>query len=225
MRLNGWRLLTLVVLLGSAVTASAGRILILGDSLSSAHNMLPAEGWVSLLDARLQAEAPGQHQVINASISGESSSGGLARLPALLRQHRPDVVVIELGGNDALQGRPASLIRSNFERMIGLAQAASARVALLGVIVPEPFTRIDTATQARFYADVSAWGRVPLAPSAMAGISGEPSLLQRDGLHPNAVAQPLVLANAWPAIAAALASPAQQPEVPAHPRWQHPRPH
>lgn len=225
MRLSAWRLLMLVALLGSAATASAERILILGDSLSSAHNMLPAEGWVSLLDVRLQAEAPGRHQVINASISGESSSGGLARLPALLRQHQPDVVVIELGGNDALQGQSASLIRSNFERMVGLAQAANARVALLGVIVPEPFTRIDTTTQARFYADVSAWGRVPLAPSAMAGISGEPALLQRDGLHPNAMAQPLVLANAWPAIAAALTPPAPQLAPPARPRWEHPRPH
>ncbi len=191
-------------LLTLASTASADRILVLGDSLSSAHNMKPTEGWVHLLDVRLQALAPGRHQVINASISGESTTGALVRLPALLAAHKPDLVVIELGGNDALQGQPMALIRDNFERLTGLSRAAGARVVVLGVVVPPQFNKVDAVTLAQMYAGVSRQAKAPLVPSLLDGISGKAPLLQWDGLHPNVAAQPRVLANAWPGVAAAL---------------------
>ncbi len=224
MVLTKFRWLGAAALLGLSSAASADRILVLGDSLSAAYNMQPSQGWVSLLDARLQAQDPGRHQVINASISGESSTGGLARLPALLQQYKPDVVVIELGGNDALQGQPMSLTRGNFERMIGLSQAAGARVAVLAVVVPAQFSRVEAAALAQMYTSVTRASDVPLQPSLMDGISGRATLLQRDGLHPNAAAQPLVLGNAWPVIRARL-SPQPVPRAPARLRWEQPKPH
>lgn len=225
------RMLLGVMLFGAAATASADRILVLGDSLSAAHNMKPAEGWVNLLDVRLQAQEPGRHQVINASISGESTTGALARLPALLQAHKPDVVVIELGGNDALQGQPMSLIHGNFDRMTGLSRAAGARVAVLGVVVPPQFSKVDAVALAQMYAGVSRQAGAPLVPSLLDGISGKTPLLQWDGLHPNVAAQPLVLTNAWPAVKAALhqASPAKQKPKHRHPHHlkhpHHPAPH
>lgn len=219
------RLLLVAALFAVAMPAVAERILVLGDSLSAPHNMTPAQTWVSLLDARLQAGEPGRHQVINASISGLSSSGGLALLPGLLRKHRPEVVVIELGGNDALQGQPMTLIGDNFTRMVTLSRAAGARVALLGVVVPAPFSRVDAAALAGMYAGVARNGPASLMPSTLEGISGVPALLQRDGLHPNARAQPRLLDNAWPAIREALSAPAIRPAPPARIRWEQPRPH
>lgn len=193
-----------IVLCGLAGAAWADRILVMGDSLSAAHNMTPEQGWVHLLELRLNQQAPGRDQVFNASVSGESSTGGLARLPALLAQVKPDVVVLELGGNDALQGQPMDLTRGNFEQMIRLSRAAGARVAVLGVVVPSPFSKVDAAALAQMYADVTRAASIPLQPSLIDGISGHAPLLQWDGLHPNAQAQPLVLDKAWPAIQAAL---------------------
>lgn len=193
-----------LLLCGLAGQALADRILVLGDSLSAAHNMAPEQGWVNLLDQRLRQQEPDRHQVINASISGESTTGALVRLPALLAQNKPDVVVLELGGNDALQGQPMSLISGNFQRMIQLSQAAGARVAVLGVVVPPQFNKVDAGALAQMYASVTHASRSALQPSLLDGISGNVPLLQWDGLHPNAQAQPLVLERAWPAIRTAL---------------------
>lgn len=176
----------------------------MGDSISAAYGMDIEQGWVRLLDQRLSQRAPGQHTVINASVSGETTSGGVRRLPALLKQHRPEVVVLELGGNDGLRGQPPKLMATNLARMIRQSRQAGARVVLLGMQIPPNYGRAYTTAFAQVYPTVAEAEGAALLPFFLDGVGGVPALMQADGIHPNAQAQARLLSLAWPLIEAAL---------------------
>ena len=177
-----------------------GPVLVLGDSLSAEHNIPAGSGWVSLLERRLAREIATPPKVVNASISGETTAGALVRLPALLQKHRPSVLVIELGGNDALRGLSPAQLRGNLEKMIGLADAAGARVLLLGIDVPPNYGQAYRERVRRTYADLAAAHGAGLVPFFLEGVALQPGLMQGDGLHPTAKAQPRLLDNVWPAL-------------------------
>ena len=199
---NGWArlLLAAALLLAPALACAKGPVLVLGDSLSAAHNIPAGAGWVSLLEQRLRRELPQPPAVVNASISGETSAGALARLPALLQKHRPSVVVIELGGNDALRGLAPPQLRGNLERMIGLSRQAGARVLLLGIDVPPNYGPAYRDRLRRTYAELAREHDTGLVPFLLEGVALQPGMMQSDGLHPTAAAQPRLLDNVWPAL-------------------------
>lgn len=176
----------------------------LGDSLSAAYNMDVQQGWVALLQQRLkQRDLP--YHVVNASISGDTTAGGLARLPRLLAEHRPQVVIVELGGNDGLRGLPPEETRRNLSAIVARARAAGAKVLLLGVELPPNYgTRFNERFR-RVYREVAAEHGVPLVPFVLEGVATDPALMQPDGIHPNAAAQPRILENVWPLLAPLLA--------------------
>jgi len=179
-------------------------VLVLGDSLSAAYNMDVQHGWVALLQQRLKQQDLPYH-VVNASISGDTTAGGLARLPRLLAEHRPQVVIVELGGNDGLRGLPPEETRRNLSAIVARSRAAGAKVLLLGVQLPPNYgTRFNERFQ-RVYRDVAAEHDVPLVPFVLEGVATDPALMQPDGIHPNAAAQPRILENVWPPLARLLA--------------------
>ncbi|GGD09856.1 arylesterase [Halopseudomonas salina] len=183
--------------------ASAQGILVVGDSISAAFGLEISDGWVSLLEQRMEASGESL-PVINASVSGDTTAGGLARLPRLLERHEPDLVVIELGGNDGLRGmRPANM-QQNLSLMVEQARAAGADVLLLGMQLPPNYGLRFTEAFAQVFVAVSEEHDVPLVPFLLAGIAGEPdrTLMQADGIHPTAKAQERILDNAWPPIEA-----------------------
>ena len=179
-----------------ALPASAARtILVFGDSLSAAYGLSPDQGWVHLLEARV-ARA-GDWRVVNASVSGETTAGGLRRLPGDLARHKPSIVVIALGSNDALRGQPVEGIRDNVEKMIRLARQARAEPVLVGLMIP-PNYGIDYAAGFRdMFPKLAARHRTPLVPFLLDGIADKPDLFQADQLHPDAKAQPIILDNVW----------------------------
>lgn len=197
------------ILLAGATSASAASILVVGDSISAAYGLEIRQGWVSLLADRLQRQAPGHHQVINASVSGETTQGGLTRLPALLAKHKPDIVVIELGGNDGLRGQPPALMRGNLEAMVRLTQQAGAKPLLLGMRIPPNYGKAYTRAFEQVFRDVAAARQAALLPFLLEGVGGVPALMQADGIHPNAKAQLTLLDNAWPVLQQALKAPAK----------------
>lgn len=172
-------------------------VLVLGDSLSAAYGIRPESGWVSLLRDRLQQARP-VRDVVNASISGETTSGGLARLGKLLADHRPALVVVELGANDALRGLPLSAPRANLARIIELSRQAGARVLLVGIEIPTNYGPQYRDGLRNLYRDLAAEFNLPLVPFLLEGVALDPQLMQDDGLHPTAAAQPRVLENVWP---------------------------
>jgi len=174
-------------------------LLVLGDSLSAAYGIGQDRGWVALMQQRL-AERGHPHRVVNASVSGETSAGGLARLPQLLGQHRPAVVVIELGANDGLRAIPAKVLGENLRAMIDLAQAGGARVLLLGIRLPPNYGAVFNTRFEKVYAEVAAEKGVALEPFFLRGVAEQRALMQPDGLHPGAEAQPVLLDNVWPAL-------------------------
>lgn len=182
-----------------SMQASAATILIVGDSISAAYGMDIRQGWVSLLEQRLQRQSA-THQVINASVSGETTSGGLQRLPRLLRQHRPDLVVLELGGNDGLRGQPPALMQRNLERMVRLAQAGGGRVIVAGMRIPPNYGRAYTDAFAAVFPAVARSTGSALVPFLLDGVGGRPEYMQADGLHPNVRAQALILKQVWPVL-------------------------
>lgn len=178
------------------VTASAdGRpvVLVLGDSLSASYGVPPAEGWVSLLAARISDGC----RVVNASITGDTTSSGAARLPRALRLHRPSVVLLGLGGNDGLRGYPLTELRANLETMIADAEAAGARVLLIGVGLPPNYGPRYRAGFAAVYDDLAVRHGVPLVRFDIADVADRPGMLQDDGVHPTAAAQPWMLELVW----------------------------
>lgn len=180
----------------TAQAAPARTVLVLGDSLSAAHNIATDQGWVHLLQVRLSSMVP-PWGVINASISGETSLSGRNRLPALLAKYRPAVVVIELGANDGLRGLPLQPMRENLAAMIDAAQTAKARVLLLGIELPMNYgPTYRTGLQAA-YADLARQKHTALVPFLLAGVAEDPGLMQEDGLHPVAAGEPKVLATVW----------------------------
>jgi len=185
---------------GYAAAAATRDIVVVGDSISAEYGLARGAGWVALLGQRLAAEKL-PWTVSNASISGDTSSGGLARLPAALQQHHPKVVVIELGGNDALRGLPMSDTRKNLDAMTAMAQAAGAHVLIAGMMVPPNFGRKYQADFAQMYADVAAARHAALVPFIFKGIADRPDAddwFQADRIHPIAKAHPIILDNIWP---------------------------
>ncbi|WP_286381946.1 MULTISPECIES: arylesterase [unclassified Acinetobacter] len=186
------------------VSSFAKSIMILGDSLSAGYGINPQQGWVTLLQQRLNQQFPKQHKVINASVSGETTSGALARLPKLLQTHQPNIVVIELGGNDGLRGQPPQMIQKNLAQMIQQSQKTKATVILLGMKIPPNYGTAYSTAFENNYKVLSQQYKVKMHPFFMNGIAGNKSLMQKDLIHPNAVAQKILLDNAYPLIKAAL---------------------
>lgn len=174
-------------------------MLVLGDSLSAAHNIATEQGWVHLLEVRLGQMEPGW-TAINASISGETSLSGRNRLPALLTKYKPAVVVIELGANDGLRGLPLAPLRDNLTSMIDAAQHAGARVLLLGIELPVNYGPQYRDGLRTVYADLARQKRTGLVPFLLDGVALDPKLMQDDGLHPTAAGEPRVLDNVWNAL-------------------------
>lgn len=179
--------------------ALADTVLIVGDSISAAFGLDTRQGWVALLEQRL-AEQGYEHRVVNASISGDTSAGGAARLPGLLAEHRPQLVIIELGGNDGLRGLPAEQLQQNLASMIDAARASGARVLLLGMRLPPNYGARYTSAFARVFSTLAEEKQVPLVPFFLEGVGGVSGMMQRDELHPAAGAQPVLLDNLWPAL-------------------------
>lgn len=164
------------------------------------------EGWVALLAGQL-AQAQPPYQVVNASISGETSAGAAARLPSLLERHRPRVVVVELGGNDGLRGYPIKRLRQNLRTMAELSQQAGASVLFLGMQIPPNYGGRYTREFQESFAAVAQQTEAALAPFMLEGVAGEPALMQADGIHPTPQAQEQLLANVWPALSPLLQQP------------------
>ena len=177
--------------------ASDRTILVFGDSLSAALGIRPEQGWVTLLAQRLQAQGYG-YQVINASVSGETSSGGLERLPRALTLHAPAIVILELGANDGLRGLPVSAMQENLARMVQLSQAAGAQVLLVGIRIPPNYGPRYTDDFARVYPELAQQYHLPLVRFLLQKVALDPALMQEDGLHPNAAGEPMVLDTLWP---------------------------
>ncbi|MBZ2169971.1 arylesterase [Marinobacter sp. F4216] len=182
------------------LSASANTILILGDSLSAAHGVPTERAWVQLLKKRLDDDGLPQWQVVNASIGGETTDGGARRLPGLLEEHDPDVVVIELGGNDGLRGFPPNVIESNLADMISRVQASGAETVLVGMQIPPNYGQRYTQMFADIFPKLSERFDTALVPFFLDGIYDQEGFMQDDGIHPTAEAQPRLLDNIWPAL-------------------------
>ncbi|MDP3842955.1 MAG: arylesterase [Oxalobacteraceae bacterium] len=197
MRIFRAAILVWLTLFASGAHSASKTILVLGDSLSAEYGMARGTGWVSLLEKRLKAENI-DAVVINASISGETSSGGKSRLGALLEKQRPAVVVIELGGNDGLRGLSIRASEENFRSMINAAKKSRAKVLLVGMQIPPNYGRDYTDRFSALYPKLAKETRSALAPFLLAGVADRPELLQPDRIHPNAQAHPIMLDNVWP---------------------------
>lgn len=191
-----WWLSGALALLCWVQGAQAATLLVVGDSISAAFGLDTRQGWVALLDKRLE-QGGFQYQVVNASISGDTSSGGLARLPALLAQHRPEVVIIELGGNDGLRGQSLEQLQQNLAAMVQQSQKAGAKVLILGMRLPPNYGQRYTQSFAAVYADLAREKYLPLVPFFMEGVGGVEGMVQADGIHPTAAAQARLLDNVW----------------------------
>ncbi|WP_430009338.1 arylesterase [Methylophaga lonarensis] len=172
-------------------------LLVVGDSLSAAYGIDTDKSWVALLRERLSDDNTPDWQVVNASISGETTEGGLARLPGLLAQHQPDLVIIELGGNDGLRGHPLPSIRANLEQMIQMT-LTDARILLVGIELPPNYGPRYTRAFADIYRELAEAYQVDLLPFFLAGVYDADAMMQADGLHPTEAAQPQLLENIWP---------------------------
>ena len=194
------RIFVLLILWVAAVPAYAETptILVFGDSISAGYGLPRVDrGWVALLQAKLKTEGYGD-EVVNASVSGETTAGGLARLPRALGLHHPAVVVLELGGNDGLRALPIGQMRANLTHMIDLAKGGGAKVLLLGMRIPPNYGPQYTEQFSAVYADLARDEHVPLVPFLLSDVALHPDLMQADGVHPVEAAQPLLLATVWP---------------------------
>jgi acyl-CoA thioesterase I len=184
----------------SALASAVPTILVLGDSISAGYGIQREESWVSLLADRV-TDTVGDWNVVNASISGETTGGGLARLPGALEAHDPDVVIIELGGNDGLRGYPIASIRDNLSSMVVLAKQAGGDVLLVGMQIPPNYGHRYTRSFAEVFLQVAQDHDVPVVPFLLENVALLPELMQDDGIHPKAVAQELLLETVWPYLA------------------------
>jgi acyl-CoA thioesterase-1 len=183
-----------------ATPAETPVILVFGDSISAGYGLARVEqGWVALLQTRLKEQEYG-YQVVNASVSGETTAGGLARLPRALMLHQPKIVILELGGNDGLRALPIAQMRANLVRMIELSAAAGAKVLLLGMRMPPNYGPDYTEQFRLCYIDVAHDEKLPLVPFLLNDIALFPNLMQADGVHPSELGQPKLLANVWPSL-------------------------
>ena len=178
-------------------------VLVIGDSLSAGYGMDADQTWVALLQTRLQEEGYG-YKVVNASISGDTSGGGLRRLPRALRVHQPEIVIIELGGNDGLRGVPVPVLYSNLEGMITEARDSGAAVVLAGMLIPPNYGADYADEFAAVYPALAQKYDLPLIPFFMDRVALDYSLMQDDGVHPTVAAQPILLENVWPVLSRTL---------------------
>ncbi|MCS0613236.1 arylesterase [Massilia kyonggiensis] len=201
--LRKWTIAAVAVLgmtaAGSAYSAPK-TVLVVGDSLSAEYGLTRGTGWVALLEQRMKAEKI-DARIVNASISGETTSGGRTRLPALLQQHKPDVVVLELGANDGLRGLPVTAAADNLRTMIQLSQQNKAKVLLVGMRMPPNYGRAYTERFAGMYKDLAGTYKIPLVPFMLDGVAQDAANFQADRLHPLATAHPTILNNIWPQFA------------------------
>lgn len=179
--------------------ALAGTVLVVGDSISAAFGLETSQGWVHLLQERL-VEGNESWRVVNASISGDTTAGGLARLDPLLEEHTPEVVILELGGNDGLRGQSPVQLKQNLARMVRKSQQAGAKVLILGMRLPPNYGQRYTTAFAEVFPKVAQETGAALVPFVLEGAAGVPSMMQGDGVHPTAEAQPVLLENVWPAL-------------------------
>lgn len=186
------------MLFGTAHAASR-TVLVFGDSLSAGYGLRLEEAWPALLDQKLHAEKL-PYSVVNASISGETTAGGRSRLDAALAKHMPAIVIIALGANDGLRGLPLPAMRANLEAMTAASRKVNARVLLVGMRMPPNYGPDYTEKFLQSFYDVAAGERVSLVPFMMEGFAEKRELFQSDGIHPTALAQPLILGNIWPAL-------------------------
>jgi acyl-CoA thioesterase-1 len=197
---SGWALAAGLLPLAAVHAAGTPRtLLVVGDSLSAEYGLKRGEGWVALLEARLAAQKLAW-RVVNASISGDTTSGGRSRLPALLQQHRPGLVIIELGGNDALRGLPLNMTEANLRAMTQAAKASGARVLIAGMQVPPNYGRRYSDEFAALFGTVASSEKVALLPFLLAGVADVAEaerFFQSDRIHPNAAAHPKMLDNVW----------------------------
>lgn len=182
----------------------AKTIMILGDSISAGYGLQKEQGWVHLLQQRLNQKYHKQHQVINASVSGETTSGALARLPKLLTTHQPDIIVIELGGNDGLRGQPPQQIQQNLSKLVQLSKQHRAKVIIFGMKIPPNYGKAYSQAFENNYSAVAKQHQVALLPFFLEGVATQRQLMQQDLIHPNAQAQPKLLNLAWKYIDASL---------------------
>lgn len=199
---TGWLVLLIVTFASTTINAAPNdsahspRLLVMGDSLSAAYGIEREEGWVNLLADRLEGEV----QVINASISGETTSGGLQRFADILGQQQPDIVLIELGGNDGLRGLSPNQMQANLATMIEQSQEVDARVLLLGIDIPPNYGQAYRDAFTGVFHSLAEEYDVPLVPFLLEDIALNDALMQSDGIHPTADAQPIILDNVWPAL-------------------------
>jgi len=190
-------LASLLLLLATAAHSAPKTLLVLGDSLSAEYGLTRGSGWVALLQARLAAQKI-DAVIVNASISGETTIGGKTRLPALLAKHTPDVVIIELGANDALRGLQLSVSKNNLQALITMAQQSKARVLLIGMQIPPNYGPDYAAQFAQLFPAAAKQNKVGLVPFLLQNVADKPQLFQADRLHPNEQAQSSLLDNVWP---------------------------
>jgi acyl-CoA thioesterase-1 len=193
-----WRNLVLIVLaaLGSTLVQAAPTILVFGDSLSAAYGIRQQDGWVTLLQQRLQQQRL-DYTVVNASVSGETTSGGAARIAAALATHKPAIVIVELGANDGLRGLPLTQMSNNLTAIVGAAQKAGAKVLLIGMRLPPNYGARYTQEYEKSFTTLAQRYKCALVPFLLEGVAGKRELMQDDNLHPTAAAQPLILETVW----------------------------
>lgn len=189
--------LVVYLAVGLVSAAFAQTVLVVGDSISAAYGLETQQGWVALLEQKIK-QANISARVVNASISGDTTAGGLQRLPQLLAEHQPSLVVLELGGNDGLRGLSLDAMRANLQQMIELAKAQQAQVVLLGMQLPPNYGPRYTQNFAKVYQQLATEHEIRLVPFFLEGIGGVAGMMQADGIHPVAEAQPILLANVWP---------------------------
>ena len=195
-----------VLLLVASLFSAAARaqvagpvVLVVGDSISAGYGLAKAEGWVDLLAARLN-ETGHRERVVNASISGDTTAGGRARLPALLREHRPAIVIVELGGNDALRGGDLAATRANLDAMVSDVQAAHARALIVGMKVPPNYGTAYARAFDALFVDIARKRRASVVPYVFEGFGDDLALFQPDRIHPTSAAQVKILDNVWPVL-------------------------
>ena len=190
-------LFTIILLFASCTAHATTTIVILGDSLSASYGIDHNEGWVALLERRLK-KTNNSYQVVNASISGETSAGGLQRINNTIRQHRPSILILELGANDGLRGLSLRQLHSNLTQIIQRSQKSNINVLLIGMRLPNNYGPQYNSNFSAVYSKLAKEFELPLIPFLLSGLEKNRAMFQKDGLHPTAAAQPAILDNVWP---------------------------
>lgn len=195
-------MISFTLMVAQIATAAQPTVLVMGDSLSAGYGFNVEKGWVNLLEKKLSKTSP--VMMINASVTGETTSGGLNRLPALLKKHNPQIVILELGGNDGLRGQSVKIMQDNLQNMINLSKKAGAKVLLVGMQIPTNYGQRYTSQFKSVYPALATKNNISLVPFLLENVATHSDLIQQDGIHPNAAAQPLILNNVQPLLEAML---------------------